>query len=72
MSPLFPNAWTIARREYDQRVRNKTFATVTALLALVGIGLALLPLALRPGGGEPVAVAVYADDAQLASDSAYP
>ena len=70
MTPLFPNAWTIARREYDQRVRSKTFVIVTALLAVVGIGLALLPLALRAEDGEPVAVAVYADDPQLARDSA--
>lgn len=70
MRGLFPNAWTIARREYDQRVRNKTFVIVTALLAVVGIALALLPLALRAGGdSEPVAIAVYSDDQQLATES---
>lgn len=71
MSGLFPNAWTIARREYDQRVRNKTFVIVTALLAVLGIGLALLPLLISAtSGGEPVAIAVSADDPRLASESA--
>lgn len=70
MSSLFPNAWTIARREYDQRVRSRTFVVVTALLAVLGIALALLPLALRAAGGnEPVAIAVYSADDQLAGDS---
>lgn len=71
MSGLFPNAWTIARREYDQRVRTKTFVIVTALLAAVGLGLALMPLAVRAlGGDKPVAVAVHAPDAGLADDAA--
>jgi ABC-2 type transport system permease protein len=71
VSTLFPNTWTIARREYEQRVRSRVFVIVTALLAVVGIGLALLPLAIRGAGGdEPVAVAVYSADARLASESA--
>ena len=70
MRGLFPNAWTIARREYEQRVRSRTFLIVTALLAVLGVGLALLPVAIRAiGGNEPVAVAVYADDPQLARET---
>ena len=52
MSNLFPNAWHIARREYLQRVRSRSFFIVTLVLALVGIGLAMLPLGIRMLEGE--------------------
>ena len=33
MRDLFPNAWHVARREYQQRVRTRTFLVVTAILS---------------------------------------
>lgn len=69
MNGLFPNALTIARREYDQRVRTKSFLVVTVLLGALGLGLALVPLLTRALGGEKaVQVAVRAVDAGLATD----
>jgi ABC-2 type transport system permease protein len=47
MIDLFPNAWHVARREYTTRVRTRTFAIVTAVLAVVGLGLALAPVLIR-------------------------
>jgi ABC-2 type transport system permease protein len=56
---LFPNAWVIAKREYGVRVRNRTFAILTAALMLVGLGLALAPLLFRAlGGDEPTRIGV--------------
>lgn len=70
MTRPVPNTLTIARREYEQRVRSRAFVVVTAVLAVIGLGLALLPVAVRAlGGDKPVAVAVFATDAKLASDS---
>jgi ABC-2 type transport system permease protein len=70
MSGLFPNAWTVARREYRQRVQSRTFLIVTAVLALVGLGLALLPIAGRLiAGDETTAVAVHSTDAQVQSQT---
>lgn len=68
MIDLFPNAWHIARREYLTRVRSRSFLIVTILLALVGIGVAMLPIVGRLiGGDQTVAIAVHADDATLQS-----
>ena len=68
---LFPNAYHVARREFDVRVRNRTFAVLTILLAIVGAGLTLLPVGVRIiGGDKPTHVAVYATDSQLASSTA--
>jgi len=56
---LFPNAWVVARREYEVRVRNRTFAILTVLLMLVGLGLALAPVLFRVlGGDEPTRIGV--------------
>lgn len=52
MSGLFPNAWYIARREYLVRVRSRAFAIMTAVLALIALGLALAPVALRVLGAD--------------------
>jgi ABC-2 type transport system permease protein len=49
---LFPNAWHVARREYFQRVQGRSFLIVTAILAVVGLGLALTPLGIRLIGGD--------------------
>jgi ABC-2 type transport system permease protein len=71
MNGLFPNALTIARREYDQRVRTKSFLVVTVLLGALGLGLALVPLLTRALGGEKaVQVAVHVVEAGLATDPA--
>jgi ABC-2 type transport system permease protein len=63
---LFPNAWHVARREYLQRVRSRTFVIVTVILALVGLGIAMLPVIGRLiTGDETTTVAVHAADADL-------
>lgn len=69
MSGLFPNAWHVARREYVVRVRSRTFALLTVLLAIIGLGLAITPVALRAiGGDQPVNVAVVVSADDLGSD----
>jgi len=68
---LLPNAWHIARREYRQRTASRTFVIVTAFLAVVGIGIALLPVLGRLiTGDETTTVAVHSTDVQLASTTA--
>lgn len=68
---LFPNAYHVARREYNVRVRNRTFAILTIGLAVVGLGLTLLPLGINLiGGQKPVKVAVYSTAADLSVDPA--
>ena len=68
MTGLFPNAWHIARREYRTRVQTRAFALITIALAVVGIGLALLPIAARVVVGEEVTtVAIHSDDEALQS-----
>jgi ABC-2 type transport system permease protein len=70
MIGLSRNTWTIARREYDQRVGNRSFRVVTAVLAAIGVALALLPVAVTAlGGNKPVTIAVYSADEKLASES---
>lgn len=70
MTGLFPNAWTVARREYRQRVQSRTFLIVTAVLALVGLGIALLPIAGRLiAGDETTAVAIHSTDAGAESQA---
>ena len=41
------NAGLIARREYRDRVRTRTFVAATAILAVVAVGLAMAPIGLR-------------------------
>lgn len=55
MRNLFPNAWHVAVREYTQRVQNRTFRITTVILALVGLGLALLPVGIRYIAGDEAA-----------------
>ncbi len=63
MGGLFPNAWSVAVREFRLRVRSRVFQVVTLILALVGVGLALLPVGVSAlGFDEPASVAVYAAD----------
>ena len=61
MLGLFPNAWTVTVREFQLRVRSRAFQVVTLILALVGLGLALLPIGVSALGlDEPSSVSVYA------------
>jgi ABC-2 type transport system permease protein len=63
---LFPNAWHVAKREFTQRVRSRSFVIVTAILAVIGVGLAMLPLGIRIFAGEDESqVGVYLADASV-------
>jgi ABC-2 type transport system permease protein len=58
---LFPNAWTVTVREFRLRLDSRIFKIVTVILALIGLGLALLPIGLSALGlDEPSSVSVYA------------
>jgi ABC-2 type transport system permease protein len=58
---LFPNAWTVTVREFRLRMDSRVFKIVTLILALIGLGLALLPIGLSALGlDEPSSVSVYA------------
>lgn len=71
MRSLFPNAWHVARREYHMRVRNRTFAIVTALLAVLGLGIALLPIGIQMiGGDSATTIGLHATDPSLESRAA--
>ncbi|MGZ6372217.1 MAG: ABC transporter permease [Candidatus Limnocylindria bacterium] len=68
MTSLLPNAWHIARREYRQRTRSRTFVLVTVFLALIGLAIAMLPVVVRLIGGDSATrVAVHASDPALQS-----
>jgi len=69
---LFPNAWTVAVREFRLRVRSRVFQVVTLILALVGVGLALLPVGITAlGFDQPASLAVVAAvaEADVAADA---
>ena len=71
MNSLLPNAWHIARREYRMRTQSRTFVIVTAFLALIGLGIAMLPVLGRViAGDETTTIAVHSSDAQLESATA--
>jgi ABC-2 type transport system permease protein len=71
MNGLFPNAWHVARREYLQRVRSRSFLIVTAVLAVAGLAIGLLPVIGRLIEGDATtSVGVYSSDAELRSTSA--
>lgn len=58
---LFPNAWTVTVREFRLRIDSRIFKVVTLILALVGLGLALLPVGISALGlDQPSSVSVYA------------
>lgn len=68
---LFPNAWHVARREYRQRVGSRAFVIVTALLAVAGLAIGMLPVIGRLVAGDATTeVAVYAAERELAVESA--
>jgi len=65
--PVLPNAWLIARREYGERVRSRPFVASTALLAVVALLVAFLPLIVRLADrSTTTTVAVVAEDGALA------
>lgn len=71
MIGLFPNAWHVARREYRQRVGSRAFLIVTALLAVAGLTIGMLPVIGRLIEGDATTeIAVYAADAELRTTSA--
>jgi len=71
MRRLFPNAWHVARREYLMRVRSRTFAIVTALLAVIGLAIPLLPIGFQLiAGDRATTIGLYAGDASLESSAA--
>lgn len=71
MSSLLPNAWHIARREYRTRTQSRAFVIVTAFLALIGLGIAMLPVLGRVITGDATTtIAVQSSDAQLESATA--
>jgi hypothetical protein len=45
--PLFPNAATVARREYADRVRSRLYRISTVVLMTLAVGVAMTPIALR-------------------------
>ncbi|HET8587466.1 MAG TPA: hypothetical protein VFM74_06275, partial [Candidatus Limnocylindria bacterium] len=49
---LFPNALHVARREYLQRVRSRTFLIVTIILLLIGLAIPMAPVAFRLIAGD--------------------
>jgi ABC-2 type transport system permease protein len=67
--PLLPNAGIVARREFTQRVRTRSFVLGTVVLMLVAFGAALVPTIVTVIEGQIVTkVAVYAADARLGFD----
>lgn len=71
MTSLLPNAWHIARREYRQRTRSRTFVIITALLALIGLGIAFVPILGRLIAGDQITtIEVYSADSPLAASIA--
>jgi len=64
--PLLPNALTIAKREYLERVRSRLFGASTLLLAALAVFVAMSPVILRAvDSGSVTRVAVVAEDSAL-------
>lgn len=71
MTDLFPNAWTVTVREFQLRVRSRVYLVVTIILAVIGFGLALLPVGLAALGlDEPSSVSVHAATSDAAEGAA--
>ena len=68
--PLLPNAATVARREFGERVGSRLFHMTTVLLAALGVLTALLPLFARAiDRGSTSTIAVVAQDESLAQST---
>jgi len=66
---LFPNGAIVAKREYVQRVRSRTFVLGTVVLMALALGAALVPVATRVLDQQLTSkVAVYASGAGLSFD----
>ena len=66
---LFPNGAIVAKREYLQRVRSRTFVLATMVLMALAVGAALVPVLTRLLDQQLTSrVAVYASDASLSFD----
>jgi ABC-2 type transport system permease protein len=64
--PLLPNALTIARREYFERVRSRLFGVSTLLLATLAVIVAMSPVILRAlDSGSVTRVAIVAQEARV-------
>ncbi len=62
-SGLLPNARLIARREYVEKIRSRAFAVATAILMVVAIGAALVPIGLRAlDRGQTTRIGVTSSD----------
>jgi ABC-2 type transport system permease protein len=67
--PLLPNAAIVARREYTQRVRTRSFLLGTVFLMIIAFGAALIPTIVTVLEGQiTTKVAVFAADARLTFD----
>jgi ABC-2 type transport system permease protein len=67
----FPNALTIARREYVERVRSRLFTASTLLLAALAVFVAMSPVILRAlDRGSVTRIAIITDDTQLGRTTA--
>jgi len=65
--PLFPNAGTVARREYTERVRSRLYRISTVVLMALAIGVAMTPIVLRYFEQQTVhRIRIVAQEDQLA------
>ena len=68
---ILPNALTIARREYVERVRSRLFTASTVLLAGLAVFVAISPIVIRAiDRGSVSRIAVVTTDAQLGRTTA--
>jgi ABC-2 type transport system permease protein len=64
--PLLPNAWTIARREYVERIRSRLFHLSTLLLASLAVLVAFAPIFVRlVDRGSTTTIAVWSTEPAL-------
>ncbi len=67
---LFPNALSVARREYLERVRSRAFVLSTAVLVLVAVAITFLPVLVRYlDQGSVTRIGVYSVDETLAQST---
>lgn len=67
--PFLPNTWLVAKREFRERVRSRLFGVSTVLLAILAIGIALIPVIIKVSErGTTSNIAVVTADNTLASE----
>jgi ABC-2 type transport system permease protein len=67
--PLFPNTWLVAKREFREQVRSRIFKLTTVLLALLAVGIALIPLLIKASErGTTSKIAIVTADTTLATE----